>query len=261
MELPTSDFHKQSIKELDTTKLLTNAARQRDARNYSAFPIVDVDCHHYENESIREIVEYFDDPVIKQMGQLYTGGGTGGQTPFNPGLVGYQDVAGRVIRYPLRKTETTPADGKHRDVHLSLRWMDAMGVDYVCMFPTPMLSLGLHPQAEIEAAMAKGYNRWLAELNRAAPKELRWVVCPPLHAMDKVREELKFGKDNGACGIFVRAMETDRLPSNPYFYPLYEMAEEFDMPICLHSGIASFTIHEAYRTDPGFFGLCTDGGS
>ena len=52
MDLPTSDIHKQAVKSLDTTTLLTNAARQRDARNYASFPIVDVDCHHYENESI-----------------------------------------------------------------------------------------------------------------------------------------------------------------------------------------------------------------
>ena len=52
MDLPTSDIHKQAVKSLDTTSLLTNAARQRDARNYASFPIVDVDCHHYENESI-----------------------------------------------------------------------------------------------------------------------------------------------------------------------------------------------------------------
>ena len=25
---------------------------------------------------------------------------------------------------------------------MTLRWMDAMGVDYACLFPTPMLFLG-----------------------------------------------------------------------------------------------------------------------
>ncbi len=33
-ELPTSDIHKMAVEELDTSKLLTNAARQRDERNY-----------------------------------------------------------------------------------------------------------------------------------------------------------------------------------------------------------------------------------
>ena len=104
MELPTSNIHKQSIESFDTSTLLKNAARQRDDRGLHKFPIVDVDCHHYENESIQEIVKYIDDEVISQMGQLYTAGGTGGQAPFSVAGVGYQDVAGRVTRYPLRKT-------------------------------------------------------------------------------------------------------------------------------------------------------------
>ena len=78
MDLPTSDIHKQAVKSLDTTSLLTNAARQRDARNYASFPIVDVDCHHYENESISEIVRYIDGPVLKQMGMVYTGAASSG---------------------------------------------------------------------------------------------------------------------------------------------------------------------------------------
>ena len=60
-----------------------------------------------------------------------------------------------MTRYPLRKMEETPDDDKHRDIHLSLRWMDAMGVDYVMLFPTPMLLLGLHPVPEYEAAMSR----------------------------------------------------------------------------------------------------------
>lgn len=81
-ELPTSDIHKMAVEELDTSKLLTNAARQRDERNYKDLLIIDVDCHHYENESLREIVEYIEDPVMKHAAQMATTGGTGVQTFF-----------------------------------------------------------------------------------------------------------------------------------------------------------------------------------
>ena len=131
MDIPTSDIHKMSVEEFDTKKLLVNAARQRDRRKLEDVLIVDVDCHHYENESLRDIIQYIEDPVIKQTGLVYSGSGTGAQSPLIPGVVGYQDISGRVMRYPLRKLEQTPADGTHRDIHLSLKWMDAMGVDYV----------------------------------------------------------------------------------------------------------------------------------
>src|SRR5258708_34623616 len=74
----------------------------------------------------------------------------------------YQNMGGRVTRYPSRGTEKTEA-GKHRDVQLGLRWMDAMGVDYSCLFPTGMLNIGLHPQKEMEVNLCWAYNRWLTE--------------------------------------------------------------------------------------------------
>jgi len=35
------------------------------------------------------------------------------------------------------KTPATP----HRDITLTKRWMDSLGIDIVCLFPTPMLTL------------------------------------------------------------------------------------------------------------------------
>ena len=235
MDIPTSDLHKQSVQSLDTTTLLSNAARQRDARNYSSFPIVDVDCHHYENESLQEIVKYIDDPVLKQMGQLYTGGGTGGQTPFNPGLVGYQDVAGRVTRYPLRKTETTPGDGTHRDVHLSLRWMDAMGVDYVCLFPTPMLSLGLHPQPEIEGALARAYNRWLLENITSKNERIKTMLYVPFNDAEAAFQTVQeFGSHPDVIGFMICSVRYNGVHENQYM-KTYSLIEELGKPLGFHS--------------------------
>ena len=45
-----------------------------------------------------------------------------------PAGVGYQDMGGRVMRYPLRSMEKTEA-GVQRDIALTERWMDAIGVD------------------------------------------------------------------------------------------------------------------------------------
>jgi hypothetical protein len=51
MELELNDFHRMAVEEFDTTKLLAHASRQARDRGYDKFPIVDVDSHHYENES------------------------------------------------------------------------------------------------------------------------------------------------------------------------------------------------------------------
>src|SRR4029450_3858072 len=67
MDLPLSDFRRMEIEEFDTSKLLAHASKQAAERGYKNFPIVDVDSHHYESESIEEILEYMDDPVLQQL--------------------------------------------------------------------------------------------------------------------------------------------------------------------------------------------------
>ena len=236
MELPTSDLHKQSVESFDTSKLLANASKQRDVRKYADFPIIDVDSHHYENESMREIVEYFDDPVLKQMGQLYTAGGTGAQSPFMPGVVGYQDVAGRITRYPLRKLETTPSDGQHRDVHLTLRWMDAMGVDYCLLFPTPMLTIGIHPQPEVEAALARGYNRWLLERIVPQEKRIKMMLYIPFNDPEAAYRMVKdYGDDPSVIGFMIVSVRYKPVYDNAYM-KTYALMEELGKPLAFHSG-------------------------
>src|SRR5262249_22485921 len=85
------------------------------------------------------------------------------RTNVAPTQIGYQDSGGRVTRYLMRSTEKTDDKGSLRDVQLGHRWMDAMSVDYSCLFPTGMLNIGMHPQKEMEVELCWAYNRWLTE--------------------------------------------------------------------------------------------------
>ena len=67
MDLPLSDRRRMAFEEFDTTKLLKHAAQQAAERGYKNFTIVDVDSHHYESESLNEILDYMDDPVLQQL--------------------------------------------------------------------------------------------------------------------------------------------------------------------------------------------------
>src|SRR5262249_18753150 len=161
MDLPLSDFRRMAVEEFDTTKLLVHASQQASERGYKNFPIVDVDSHHYESESIGEILEYMDDPVLQQLARSARQANAK-SVGMLPAGVGYQDMGGRVMRSAVRGLEK-PETGLHRDTPLARRWMDAIGIDIGVMFPTPMLQLGLHPQVEVEVALARAYNHWLTE--------------------------------------------------------------------------------------------------
>jgi predicted TIM-barrel fold metal-dependent hydrolase len=104
----------------------------------------------------------------------------------------------------------------------------------------------------LDYALCRSYNHWLAEIWKKGQGRLRWVAAPPLRAPDKVREELTYAKDNGACGILMRAVECDLPPGDPYFHPLYELAGELDLPICFHLGTGSFLVHDLYMKDSAF---------
>jgi hypothetical protein len=161
MDLLAERGRRVTVEELNTTRLLAHARKQAVQRNLDDMLIVDVDAHHYENENFPEILPYMENDVLRQVtmgGRARTSRGT-----IVPSHAGFsQDMGGRVTRYPLRGSEKTEP-GRVRDVQLGERWMDAMSVDYSCLFPTGMLNVGLHPQKEMEVDLCWAYNRWLTE--------------------------------------------------------------------------------------------------
>src|SRR5258708_30484667 len=105
-----------SIEELNRSKLLAHAAQQARKRKYDDFTIVDVDSHHYESEHSSEILPFMENDVLKQLAMSQGHKMRGGLLPSQ---VGYQDMGGRVTRYPARGTDKTAA-AEHRDRPLRL---------------------------------------------------------------------------------------------------------------------------------------------
>jgi uncharacterized protein len=232
MDLPLSDFRRMSVEEFDTTKLLAHASKQADERGYDKFPIVDVDSHHYESESMQEILDYMDDPVLQQLAK--SASQSARTTGMFAGGIGYQDMGGRVTRYPLRKLEQGNG-GEHRDVTLTRRWMDAMGVDISVLFPTPMLQLGLHPQVEVEVALARAYNRWLVERVLAREPRIRSMLYLPFNDPDAAfRMVQELGDKPGVVGFMVTAARYKPVHHNSYMRT-YALLEEMGLPLGFHS--------------------------
>ncbi len=146
--------------------------------------------------------------------------------------------------------EMSKENREMEDIGARLSHMDELDVDIQVLYPT----LFLRPwtqDPEVEYAICKSYNRWLAEIWKQSPDRLRWVVMLPLLSIDKAIEEMEFAKENGACGIFIRGLECERRLDNPYFFPLYEKAQELDLPICFHAGNGSFAMWGVYGDEVG----------
>ncbi len=136
-----------------------------------------------------------------------------------------------------------------------LAHMDEIGTDIQVLYPTLFIN-PFTDRPDIELALTRAYNRWLAAIWAQSSNRLRWAVALPLMSIPKAIEELHYGKEHGACAIFVRCVESgDRLLSDPYFYPLYEEASRAGLPICVHAANGSATLARMYANEAGFSGF------
>ena len=155
------------------------------------------------------------------------------------------DVGSRMWTWPGRtrprhvrddaKTGTTEATRTLRDVDARVRHLDELGIDVQVLYPTFFLSAP-SDRAEIEVALCQSYNRWMAESCQRSNGRLRWVVVPPYLSVDAALEEIAWAKAQGACGVMKHGTEQNRPASDPYFSPIYAVASDLDLPICMHAG-------------------------
>lgn len=137
------------------------------------------------------------------------------------------------------------------DIESRLRHMDELEVEVQVLYP----SLFLRPltrRPEVELALCRSYNRWLAEVWRKGEGRLRWAAVLPLLEIQHALAEARFGKENGACALYIRGVMEDRLLSDPYFHPLYREAIRIDLPICIHASTGSFVWNEIFDQEIGF---------
>ncbi len=213
----------------DTRSLLAHAQQQAEDRKYEDFMIIDVDAHHYETDSYRDIWEYIEDPVMRDQFKF-----TKGATMMQRSTGGYQEMAGRITRYAHRRTEQAPG-AVHRDIGLTRKWMDSMGVDVACIFPTPMLGLGLNPVVEVEVQYARAYNKWLTEKILSQDKRLVSMLYLPMNdpeAALKMVEE--FSGCRGVIGFLITTVRYKGLYDNAYM-KLYRALEERGLPLAFHA--------------------------
>ncbi len=232
--MDTVSYRDLSVEEFDTTTLLHHANEQAVQRRYEDFLIVDIDGHHYETLSFKEICDYIEDPVMRSQAKYQGFGGGGITTPSGS----YQELSGRVTRYAGRSKEKTPATTTTRDITITKRWMDAIGIDQVCMFPTPMLSLGLTPRPEVEVALARAYNRWLCEAVLAHEPRIKSSLYLPLNDPEATYQMVKdFGGKKGVIGFTICSPHYKAVYDNAYC-KTYALIEEMGLPLVYHGAFA-----------------------
>jgi predicted TIM-barrel fold metal-dependent hydrolase len=162
-------------------------------------------------------------------------------------------LEGRLISTgPVSETDAIKAARELTDVEARLAHMDELGTDIQVVFPTIFLR-PMTTKPQLEVLLCRSYNRWLAERCEQGRTRLRWAVVPPTGTIEAAIDEIRFGKDHGACAVFWRGIEAERQPGNSYFDPIYAEAERLNMPICVHAANGNFQMHDLVPDDSGFF--------
>jgi uncharacterized protein len=135
-----------------------------------------------------------------------------------------------------KRSQTTVQTRELLDPMARVRHMDELGTEVQVIYPSLML-VGITETADVDVALKRAYNRWLADRTEQTDGRLRWVCLPPMTDIPTALEEIRFAKAHGAAGIFKKGdREAGHWVSEEYFYPIWEECQKLDLAVCFHTG-------------------------
>jgi len=240
MTAPRGASSSKNVRELekitsrtDTRDVLAHAAS--DARKLADTFIVDIDAHVTETAFWSEITDRIDNDYLRDAAKSFRerGGSPPGLLNIQPGML-YQDMFGRIPHG--QQSDAVIGEDTHRQIELTRRAMDSMGIDYTVAFPTPMLLLGMHPQAEVEVALGRAFNRWLIEELLPREPRIKAMMYLPFNDPDACVDVVEeFADAPGVIGFTVVSTRYKPVHHNSYMR-LYAALQAAGKPLAFHSG-------------------------
>ncbi|HZH84217.1 MAG TPA: amidohydrolase family protein, partial [Phototrophicaceae bacterium] len=133
------------------------------------------------------------------------------------------------------RKDSTPQTREMTDIRGRLADMDKLHTEIQIVYPTLFLVYNTKDR-ELEVALCRAYNRFLAQACAQSSGRMKWVAVLPFQSMSVAVDEIRFAKQNGAVGIFFRCIEGDYTLDHPYLFPVYEEAQKNQLAICIHTG-------------------------
>ncbi len=149
-----------------------------------------------------------------------------------------------------RQMATTKETREMGDVEARVAHMNELGIEIQVVYPTFFLG-PYADRPQVEVALCGAYNRWMADVWKQGKGRIRWMCVLPFLSISDALDQMRFGKEHGACGIFMRPIEGHRRPVDPYFYPVYEQASQLDLCIGFHQSNGSYNIFDFFRPPQG----------
>ncbi len=226
--------------ETDTRDQLRLEQAHRIRRGYDDLFIVDLDAHHFETESWNDLVDFIEDPILRQTALSYKRHPDSKLGPVllhtNGGQLS-QSAAGRIPHSSLSPGEAVDDLTVHRDVVPLRRSMDAMGIARMVIFPNALLQLGTHPDPNVEINLAFAYMRLLTERILPGDPRLKTMAFLPFCDAAACERMIDLYADNpDVIGFMITSVRKHPVHHNSNMR-LYAKLQEIGKPLAFHAGI------------------------
>jgi predicted TIM-barrel fold metal-dependent hydrolase len=127
------------------------------------------------------------------------------------------------------------------DVAARLEDMDRAHVDVAVLYPTHVSSYCALRDGGFENALYRAYHRWVANFCAQAPRRLKWALVANMRDVDAGVAEIRHWaeRDGNLVGVYLSPQAPEgKLLDNPGLHPLYQVAQDLDLPLLIHGGTA-----------------------
>jgi predicted TIM-barrel fold metal-dependent hydrolase len=137
------------------------------------------------------------------------------------------------------------------ELHTASDRVEQMDREHIAMqvnFPSLSLHWPYAQDPKIGCAMARAYNRWMADVSSEAPNRLKWVTLIDPADVDEAVREIQRSKEMGSAGLMLLGSYGKRHLDDPAFELIWATAAELDMPVAIHVGFSNEGLDEQYFT-------------
>jgi len=114
--------------------------------------------------------------------------------------------------------------------------LNQLDIDLGLLFPDHLLKLPVLTQTDYASAIARAYNRWLVDTWASREDGLLGLIVACTHdPEDAAKEIAKYADHPDVVGVYLPCAGLDPLWGNPKYHPIFQAAQDYEMPLLLHS--------------------------
>lgn len=218
-------------------------------------PVIDADAHVIETERTWDYLEGDERRFRPQIVQSTSDPDTR-YWLINGKVAGLRTAAASDKRFAQssqrakRNIAVDPKARKMQDIDLRLAHMDELGIDVQVLHNSLWIEQ-VTDRPDVEVALCRSWNRWLADIFAEGHGKLRWTCVVPTLDLDAAREELRFAKQHGAVGLCMQPYVGPLMMLDPYFFSLYELCESLELAVIVHIANGNPAFVDIVRTRYG----------